>query len=648
MKHVIMGTAGHVDHGKTALIKALTGIDCDTHREEKKRGITINLGFAHLELDPGTQIGIVDVPGHRDFVNTMVGGASGIDFVMMVIAADSGVMPQTREHLQILQVLNVQRGLIALTKVDRINDPEWLHLCRSEISDFVQGTFLEDAPMVDVSAVTGQGVGELKTAIREVIGQVEERTDAGCFRLFVDRLFSVSGFGSVVTGSVISGRLSVGDKVFLLPGVNGDMAVRRLERHGVEVASVKAGDRASINVAGLTKSDFSRGQVITDQPLKATDLVDAELVVFEDVPSLGIWSQVIFHTGTFEHQARLHLLNTDRLNAGGTALVQIHLPEPCVLTHGDRFVMRNTSSDRTLGGGRVLDISPQLHRRRPKKLIEHLQAIAAGDLSDLILAHMKSAPGPINSHQIATDLNLAITQVEQTYADRSPHDIVAVPTKGEGIAYLSRKRHVQIRDAVLNAVTAFRKQNPMIDRGINLSEIRGSLKGLGKAEDAALDAVVMEVLRGWIRSGKINEKQGTWAPADGGDTEMLEAHLAHFEEFVRGFGMQVPPPENLKSEAARRNLSERELKHVLFHLCARGTLVRIQEHVLHRNVVDRCRTRLIEALTADPAGLTISQFRDLVGGNRKICLLLMAQFDGEGLTHRIGDVRVLRADQRRP
>jgi selenocysteine-specific elongation factor len=327
MKHLIMGTAGHVDHGKTSLVKALTRIDCDTHVEEKKRGITIHLGFAHLDLGDGETLGIVDVPGHKDFIHTMVGGASGIDFVLLVIAADSGIMPQTREHLNIMRILGIKRGIIVLTKADLV-DTELLAMVREEVRELVAGTFLENAPMVDVSAKTGAGLEALQDAIRTLVQQSEAKPEAGVFRLFVDRIFTVSGFGTVVTGSVLSGKVRTGDTLYLLPGKEDGYRVRRLERHGAEVSEIVAWDRSSINLVGLEKADFRRGMLLSDRLLRASTMIDARLEIYEPEVALGHWSQVIFHVGTHEQQARLHLLDKDKLKAGETALVQIHLREP--------------------------------------------------------------------------------------------------------------------------------------------------------------------------------------------------------------------------------------------------------------------------------------------------------------------------------
>jgi len=276
MKSLIMGTAGHVDHGKTALIQALTGFNCDTHPEERKRGITMNLGFSSLDIDSNTKLGIVDVPGHRDFVHTMVGGAFGIDFVLLVVAADSGVMPQTKEHVRIMEILGVKKGIIVLNKIDLV-DEELLEMTKDEVQEFMQGTFLQDAPVKEISAITGEGIEELKDSIKELSLTIEEKRKGEIFRLYIDRIFSVSGFGTVVTGTSIGGSLSIDDKVYLLPENKKKLRIRKMEQYGNEVKEIKAGDRGSINLVGLERLDFERGMLISDRILPPTEIIDVKL-----------------------------------------------------------------------------------------------------------------------------------------------------------------------------------------------------------------------------------------------------------------------------------------------------------------------------------------------------------------------------------
>jgi selenocysteine-specific elongation factor len=639
MKHLIMGTAGHIDHGKTALIKALTNIDCDTHTEEKKRGITINLGFAHLDLPRGGRIGIVDVPGHRDFVHTMVGGAAGIDIVLLVIAADSGVMPQTREHLQIMNILGVKAGIIALTKVDLVEESDLLEIPKKEIRKLVKGTFLENSPLVEVSAKTNQGIETLKDEITQILPRVEEKSADGLFRMFIDRIFTISGFGTVVTGSVMSGQLKVKDKAFLLPGKGKELIVRRLERHGQEISEIKAGDRASINLSGLSKKDFNRGMIISGEPQKSTDLLDARFELFEKNIEFGIWTQVIFHTGTYENQARIHLIDKNKLRAGEKAMVQIHLQSPCVLRYGDRFVIRNSSSDITLGGGIVIDANPLLHRRRPEELIRKMTSMARGHLPDLIIAEVKKYNQAITSKEIAFNLNTSVSEIERLLAKKLPDNIIIIQDT-DGMILMTAELKEKYRQGIFSAIEEFKNENPYIQKGISLSEIRARL---GIEIGSPSEVVLKQMLEYQQQKGHLIEKDKTWMLPEALEQKekKLESHLKFFSELLKGYGMQTPVKGQLIQEAKKRNLSEKELKQILSNLTSSGEVYRIKDEYIHAYIVNSCREKLKAELIGRKQGITVAEFRDLVGGNRKICLLLLAQYDSELLTKRAGDFRIL-------
>ncbi len=638
MKHLIMGTAGHVDHGKTALIKALTGFDCDTHKEEQQRGITIHLGFTHLDLGAGETLGVVDVPGHRDFIHTMVGGASGIDLVLLVIAADAGIMPQTREHLNIMRILGVRHGIIAITKSD-LADEELREIVKEDIAALAQGTFLESAPVVAVSAKTGEGMELLKDTIRRATERVEPRPVGGVFRLFIDRLFTVAGHGTVATGSVISGTARVGDALHLLPGDDDPFRVRRLERHGAEVAEVVAGDRASLNLVGFDRERFRRGMVLADRPLRATDLIDAELEIYEPEVTLGRWSQVSFHVGTYERQARMHLIDRDTVTAGERALVQVHLPEPVILQHGDRFVIRNSSDEWTLGGGAVVDIAP-LHHRRPKdEVVAAVGKLTAGKLADLIAEQVRKFHRATTAAEAAGTMNLTVDTVRESLSKRIADDIVSLEEKGDLLLY-TKEGMEELRKGALKAVQQFRKENPLSVRGANFDEIRGALQ---IDRDTAGEAFLRAVLRGQVEKGKLKEKEKTYLPPhDLGDIdEKLRGHIEAIGGYIRECGMQVPLMSVMKETAAKRRMSDKELVQVLLHLAATGAICRMGDEVIDRPVVDACRAKLVAHLEKSGEGISVAGFRDLTGGNRKSSLLLLALFDNEKLTRREGDLRFL-------
>lgn len=636
MKRLILGTAGHVDHGKTALVRALTGFDCDTHREEKARGITINLGFTHLELPSGVSFGVVDVPGHRDFVHTMVSGAMGIDVGMLVVAADSGVMPQTREHVQIMDVLGIRSGLVVLNKIDLV-DPEIAELAEAEIAALLEGTFLDGCPIVRVSAVTGEGLAALRETLDRVAATTSERPSGRVFRLFPDRVFSVAGFGSVVTGSVLGGELKRDDTAYLLP-LGRRLRVRRLERHGVEVDVVRAGDRASVNLVGLDRSEFERGMVICDRELASTELVDAKVRLFADARPLGRWAQAVLQLGTYEHQARVHLLDRETLPPGGEGLVQLHLGVPCVVQAGDRFVLRSSSSDLTLGGGTILDPKPLHHRRRTEAVKRALSVLAEGELTQLAASEIRKQRRPVDALALAGLLNVA--EEDLAALDRGlPADIVVFGETPRRI-FLSSETRKRLSEAVLAALARHHRENPLTERGRTVEELMGPLgieRG-GVAEEG------FRLLLGVLEKDKrIRPVERTYVlfkhRVDLGSDRRRQSTFV--ETYLTQKGMTTPILAELKEAAAREKISSQEVDQALRYLVEQKRAHHIDGEYLSATVVDACRTALLKAPAASGAGVTVAAFRDLVNGNRKICLLLLALFDREGLTRRNGDLRVL-------
>ncbi|MGH7377367.1 MAG: selenocysteine-specific translation elongation factor, partial [Candidatus Methylomirabilales bacterium] len=370
MKHIIVGTAGHIDHGKTSLVKALTGIDTDRLKEEKERGISIELGFAHLTLPGGLRLGIVDVPGHERFVKTMLAGVGGIDLVILVIAADEGIMPQTREHLHICRLLHIPRGLVALTKRDLV-DPDWLEMVAEETRTFLKGTFLEGAPILPVSATTGAGLEELKTALAALAAEAEPKRVDGIFRLPIDRVFTMKGFGTVVTGTLLAGSLKVADEVVVLPE-GARSRVRRLQVHGEAVEQAFAGQRTAVNLPGIEVSGIARGSLLclpgTFRPASA---MDATLTLLADAPrALKNRGRVRFHLGTSEVLARVVFLDREELEPGQSAYVHLRLESRGAALPQDRFVIRSYSPAVTIGGGIILDPAPPERRRKRHEILD--------------------------------------------------------------------------------------------------------------------------------------------------------------------------------------------------------------------------------------------------------------------------------------
>jgi selenocysteine-specific elongation factor len=636
-KHLILGTAGHIDHGKTALVKALTGFDCDTHKEEKERGITIHLGFTHLDLTSGESIGVVDVPGHAAFIRTMVSGAAGIDFFLLVIAADSGVMPQTHEHLQILEVLGITQGIVVINKIDAV-EPDVLMLVREEIEQLSQETFLKGCPIVEVSARTGAGIDLLKQEIAAQAERVQQRPRGLIFRMFIDRLFTVKGFGTVVTGSVIGGELRVEGTACLLP-LGKQLRVRRCERHGRQTSVVVAGDRASLNLVGLDFSDFKRGMLVSDRQLRSTMLVDARLTLFRHSHELGVWSNAVFLLGTFEAQVRIHLIDRDRVLGGESALVQMHLPLPAVALAGDRFVIRSTSSDITLGGGEVIDAAPLHHRRRPADLVRTLGAIAGGTRAELIAVEVRKRIRPVSYALLAEILNMAEGEIAAAISAALPDDIVHFPRSAAGFL-LARREAARWREAMLRAVRRQHAANPLDEQGVGLSAMLGAI---GVAAEPEMVFVVERMLGALENEGILKHTSQGWIDARHAVsiTPQMRRQIEFVDAALAGCGMQTPVMADILTKAGGVGLAEKELKKVLAYLVDKKRAYAIEGNYLHAAVVDTSRTRLLTELAGRPQGMTVAQFRDLIDGNRKICLLLLQRFDAEGATRRDGDVRLI-------
>ena len=388
MKQIILGTAGHIDHGKTSLIKAMTGIDTDRLKEEKERGITIELGFASLDLPGGQHLGIVDVPGHEKFIKNMVAGATGIDIVVMIIAADEGVMPQTREHMEICTLLGVRHGLVAMTKIDLV-DEEWMELALEDIRDFSQGTFLENSPILPVSSVTGQGIPELITALDDIAGDIPPRPPSSLFRLPIDRVFTMKGFGTVITGTLVSGRVKVGDTIMVYPsGITSK--VRGIQVHNQSADSAEAGMRTAINFQGLDRAAVQRGEVLSSPgALISSYMVDLSFhYLASNKKPLKNRTLVRMHTGTSEVLGHLVLLEQEELPPGQTAVAQIRLDSPVAIVKDDRFVVRSYSPIRTIGGGQVLNPTPPKHKRLKAEIIRGLQHLTDDDPEAIITYHI--------------------------------------------------------------------------------------------------------------------------------------------------------------------------------------------------------------------------------------------------------------------
>jgi selenocysteine-specific elongation factor len=631
----VLGTAGHIDHGKTALVRALTGVDTDRLPEEKARGITLELGFAPLDLGSGTVLAVVDVPGHEGLVRTMVAGAAGIDLVLLVVAADEGVMPQTREHVAICDLLGVSAGLVVLTKADLV-DAEVLALAAEEVRGLLAPTALAGAPVVAVSSTTGAGLPALRDALRDLVGRSAARTPrSGPPRLFADRAFEMRGFGAVLTGTLLGGPLAVGDAVELLPG--GRRArIRGLQSFGRPAERVGPGARCAVNLQGVELGELFRGQQLTfTGALAETSALDVELVWLPSAPPLEDRVSVELLVGTAERRARLAPIGAEALAPGTRGLARLHVEgPPLALLPGDRIVVRGfarTALGATLGGGRVLDAAPPRRRRSDPLLAEELRRLAAGDAREGVrLRVARSGFAGRRPEDLARETGLGRDGLRGVLAAlASEGDVFETPEGawigGEALAALERR--------LLGALARFHEHEPLRP-GMPRAAARGALP-----ENRAAGAFELAAAR-LAAAGRIEEGEGdlhlsTFVPRLGREEEALCDGLR--AEYVAA-GLEPP---SLASLLASTGCEERTLHDLLAHLEREGSLVRAGELWFDRVAVDALRDRVVAHLRAR-GSLDTKTYKELIGASRKYAVPLMELFDAEHLTIRRGEERVLR------
>ena len=633
MRHVIIGTAGHIDHGKTALVKALTGIDTDRLKEEKERGISIELGFASLALADGTMAGIVDVPGHERFVKTMLAGVGGIDLVILVIAADEGVMPQTREHLHICELLQVKRGLVALTKADLV-DAEWLEMVRADITEALRGTFLEGCPVVPCSAVTGQGLPELLQTIQTQAAAAEPKRTEGTVRLPIDRVFTIKGFGTVITGTLWSGTLATGDEVAILP-MDLRSRVRRLQVHGQTVERALAGQRTAVNLPGLEVSQIERGDVLClPATLRASEVFDATLSLLADAPRpLLNRARVRFHLGTCERLARVVLLDREELQPGEQSYVHLRLESPSAALPRDRYVIRSYSPAVTIGGGSILDPNPPRERRARAKMIEHLRILERGSATDRVERHLLAAGfTPAASEELRARSDLEPAAAADSLRELvTKGSAVLVGSKGEG-GILHAERVAQLEKEVLARLAEFHAKEPLKD-GLAKEELRSKLPA--RLTPAAF---------GWILA-RLTEAKRIAVERDKVRLAEHRPTLSAVEEELKGkieaaylaAAFQPATPEGvLGSLQAERKPGQAVFRRMVDD----GILVRVKEDIfLHRDRYQEMRERVLAHFQTQPS-MNVGTMKDLFGVSRKYAIPFLEHLDDVRVTRRQGDERV--------
>jgi len=634
LKQIILGTAGHIDHGKTSLIKAISGIDTDRLKEEKKRGITIELGFASLDLPDGQHVGIVDVPGHEKFVKNMVAGATGIDIVAMVIAADEGVMPQTREHMEICSLLGVRHGFVALTKTDMV-DEEWLELAIDDIQSFSRGSFLEGQPIVPVSSVTGDGIPTFLETLQAICTAVPERKQTGLFRLPVDRVFTMKGFGTVITGSLVSGMIAVGETIMIYPS-RIKSKVRGIQVHNQSVNEALAGQRTAINFQGLDMTAVNRGDVLArPDSLSPSYMADLSFQYLASAAKpLKNRTRIRFHTGTSEIMGNLILLDRDELAPGDAAAVQVRLDTPVTLVKEDRYVIRSYSPVRTIGGGQILNPIPTKHKRFRTDISEALNALAEMPPEDVIGFHARQAGFRGTEHnELRLVTNLPDKKLDTAIsALLSRRDLIMIDR--ERRLYVHADTYAYLRQMVLDQLAAYHAKNPL-KAGMPREELRS------KFPAAIHPKLPPQVLNQMLKNEELTVDE---------DTIRLSAHKVSLavdqsqlrEDIIRAYDRGGITPPYFKEICQSLNVDARAAHDVLQLLVEENQLVKVKEDLFfQRKVIDALKERLV-AFLRDRGAITTPEFKDMTGASRKYVIPLAEYFDAVNVTIRVGDTRQLR------
>ncbi len=637
MRQIILGTAGHIDHGKTALIRTLTGIDTDRLKEEKERGITIELGFAHFTLPNGTRLGIVDVPGHEKFVHHMVAGATGMDIVALVVAADEGVMPQTIEHLEICKLLEIPLGLIVLTKIDLIDDPSWFELVEEDIREAVKGTFLEKAPIVKVSSLTGEGIDELIKTLTELSKDVPERDKEGPFRLPVDRVFTIKGFGTIVTGTSASGILSVGDQLTIYPS-NITTKARNIQVHGENVQKAEAGQRVAINLQGIEKTEVNRGDVVaTPDSIIPTNTLDVFVKFVSNIDKpIKHGSPIRFHVGTSENIGRIFFLEKDKIGGSEETFAQIHLQSKIPTIKGDRFILRSYSPVTTIGGGVVLDPLPKRHKRKARKIAsEALKKLIHAKPEQAILWHINEAKTRgITIRELQVKTNTYGQRLSNILERLEKVEEIFLVSKETG-HYLGRTFIETLERDIISILENYHKENTF--RWGMPKELLANKSSSGYPPKTF--QITLERL---VKAGKVSVRQELVKLSSHsillGDKELKLKEA--IEKIYLASPFQPPSPEEVAQKL--KEPYDQKFEDLIFLMQEEGILVRIKEDIVfHSRSIDEIKNRLIKFLK-EHGEISPSQFKELINTTRKYAIPLLEFFDREKLTLRVGDVRKLR------
>jgi len=630
MADFILGTAGHIDHGKTTLIKSLTGIDTDRLKEEKERGITIELGFSFIKTPDNEIIGIVDVPGHERFIKNMVAGVCGIDVVMLIIAADEGIMPQTVEHVEICNLLGIKKGLIVVTKIDLV-DEEIKELVKEEIIDFKKSNFLKDAPIFFVSSKTNEGIEELKNYLYTLPKQTKEKISNGYFVLPIDRVFTLKGFGTIVTGTAMSGKIKIGDEIKILP-VNINGKIRNLQVHGIHVDEVVAGHRTAINIQGVSKNEIKRGDVLTiPDYFNPSNIVDAKLLYLSsNKKPLKNRIQVKYHSGTNAVPAKIIILNKKELIPGEEAFVQFIFDRKIFNVHGDRFIIRSFDDKKTLGGGIVLDGSPEKKKRFREESVEYLKILETGDLLDKLDILIEKYGG----YGIDIDLLVAKLNIRKEILinELKKLDLLVVDAKKN--IFINKINFNKLKNLALQIIDEFHK-NHSKQQGIALEELRHRIY-------LDLNFNLFELILNELKKdGKIKIENGVVSLSEFSIklNKQDEAKKESIYNIIKS-GKTTPP--FLSQIVKEVNIQEKEISDFVNILISENKIVKIKpDFFLDYNVYNEIKKNLINFLKKN-GEISLQDFKKIINASRKYMIPILEHFDSVKLTVRKGDKRVLR------
>jgi len=633
----ILGTAGHIDHGKTELTKALTKIDTDRLVEEKKRGISIDLGFAYIDLDEEKRIGVVDVPGHERFIKNMLAGATGIDIVLFVIAADEGVMPQSVEHLNICDLLSIKSGIIVLTKVDLVDD-EWLDLVESDVREFIKGTFLENTPIIKTSVKTGQGINQLRDVIIKLVGNLKRESNTSIFRFPIDRIFSIKGFGTVVTGTVISGSVKKEKDVELLPS-RKKVRIRGLQVHHLEKDKIHTGQRGALNLASIEKEDIERGNILADiDRLIPSRRITALLKMVRDTDYiLKNRARIRFHIGTSEIIARITILGGDKVSAGEEIPIQVLLEKPICCLRGDRFVIRAYSPSRTVGGGVVIEPSAEKIKRNDQTIGEKVRVFLSGKDLDIAEYYIIDKSDKLTG---ISDLNYLFNydneKVKKVEKELGNSKTIFKLTSKDGYFYISKNSYESLCNEIFNIIAKYHENNPL-KPGFPKEELKSRF--LRNHKLLSLEPLLQNLLN---KDKLIVSNQFLSLPDF--EQKLSSGDKKTQLEIINLFKVNPTKPPDFKQLVNDNRVNRK----VLDYMISSGIITKVTSGILFlTQTLDEIEGD-IKIYFQNNKSLDISSFKSIFDTSRKYIIPLLEYFDQKGLTHRSGNERILKVNLKKP